>query len=69
MANDLNITFPGEPAPANAAVVPVESPATGPARLDDPISVLEAVAYGANNEHLPDRLQAALRRIVFDFTT
>ena len=69
MANDLNITFPGEPAPANPAVVPVESPATGPARPDDPISVLEAVAYGANNEHLPDRLQAALRRIVFDFTT
>ena len=69
MANDLNIAFPGEPAPADPAIVPVESPATGPARPDDPISVLEAVAYGANNEHLPDRLQAALRRIVFDFTT
>ncbi|MFZ0038010.1 MAG: hypothetical protein WAK91_11340 [Candidatus Acidiferrales bacterium] len=69
MANDFNIAFPGEPAPANPAVVPVESPATGPARPDDPISVIESVAYGANNEHLPDRLQAALRRIVFDFTT
>ncbi len=69
MANDFNIRFPGEPAPANPAVVPVESPANGPARPDDPVSVLETVAYGANNEHLPDRLQAALRRIVHDFTT
>ncbi|MFZ0634013.1 MAG: hypothetical protein WA755_04765 [Candidatus Acidiferrales bacterium] len=62
MANDFNAP------PANPAIVPVESPARGPARPDDPISVLESLAYGANNEFLPDRLQNALRRIVTDFT-
>ena len=69
MSHTVQLSFPGEPAPADPALVPVESPATGPARPDDPVSVLESLAYGANYEHLPERLQSALRRIVHDFTT
>ena len=40
----------------NAAIVPVEGPAS-------------ASSYGLNNEQLPDRLQEALRRLVFQFST
>ena len=40
----------------NAAIVPVEGPAA-------------ANSYGLNNEQLPDRLQEALRRLVFQFST
>ncbi len=69
MSHNVQLSFPGEPAPADPALVPVESPATGPARPGDPVSVLESLAYGPNNEHLPERLQSALRRIVHDFTT
>jgi hypothetical protein len=40
----------------NPAIVPVEGPAA-------------ANSYGLNNEQLPDRLQEALRRLVFQFST
>src|SRR5277367_5213281 len=70
MLNDSSIRFPGESPAADPAVVPVEGPAQGtPASLDDPISHLESAAYGENYEFLPERLQAALRRIVQDFTS
>ena len=44
---------------ANPAITPVE----GPAGAATPAS------YGPNNEQLPDRLQEALRRLVFQFST
>jgi len=70
MLNDSSIRFPGEAPAANPAVVPVEGPAqAAAASLDDPISHLESAAYGENYEFLPERLQAALRRIVQDFTS
>ena len=70
MLNDSSIRFPGEAPAADPAVVPVEGPAlAAPASLDDPISHIECVAYGENYEFLPERLQAALRRIVQDFTS
>jgi hypothetical protein len=63
------IAFPGDAPPPDPAIVPVEGPANAqPARPEDPVSVLESAAYGANNEYLPERLQNALRRIVTDFT-
>ncbi len=43
----------------NASIVPVEGP---------PRSESAAKPYGANNEQLPDRLQEALRRLVFQFS-
>ena len=70
MLNDSSIRFPGESPAADPAVVPVEGPAhAAPASLGDPISQLESAAYGENYEFLPERLQAALRRIVQDFTS
>ena len=70
MHNDSSIRFPGEAPAADASVVPVEGPAHAePASLDDPVSQLESAAYGENYEFLPERLQAALRRIVQDFTS
>ncbi len=45
-----------KPQQPNAAIVPVEGPAA-------------ATSYGLNNEQLPDRLQEALRRLVFQFST
>jgi hypothetical protein len=41
----------------NPAIVPVEGPANAP------------TSFGPNNEQLPDRLQEALRRLVFQFST
>src|ERR1700728_1777864 len=45
---------------ANPAFVPTEGPAP---------SAQAAAPYGLNNEQLPDRLQEALRRLVFQFST
>ena len=45
---------------ANPAIVPTEGPA--------PVAQSSA-PYGLNNEQLPDRLQEALRRLVFQFST
>ncbi|MGB8543589.1 MAG: hypothetical protein WCD49_18320 [Candidatus Acidiferrales bacterium] len=45
----------------NSAVVPVE----GPAQSGSPSSS----GYGPNNEQLPDKLQEALRRLVYQFST
>src|SRR5579862_7070646 len=39
----------------------------GPTRDDE--GAAESVTYGLNNEQLPDRLQEALRRLVFQFST
>ncbi len=65
-----SVRFPGDPPPADAAVVPVEGPAeSAPASPGDAISHLESAAYGPNYEFLPERLQSALRRIVQDFTS
>jgi hypothetical protein len=46
--------------PVNAALVPVEG-AVNSAQAPSP--------FGLNNEQLPDRLQEALRRLVFQFST
>ncbi len=65
-----SVRFPGDPPPADPAVVPVEGPAEStPASPGDAISHLESAAYGPNYEFLPERLQSALRRIVQDFTS
>jgi hypothetical protein len=62
---------------ADPAIVPVEGPAqtstagTGFARtaIASSSSVPAANPFGANNEQLPDKLQEALRRLVFQFST
>jgi hypothetical protein len=46
---------------ANAAIAPVE----GPAQSASP----STSSYGSNNEQLPEKLQEALRRLVFQFST
>ena len=35
----------------------------------DPVALIESLAYGANNEQLPERFQDALRRLVLQFST
>jgi hypothetical protein len=65
--------------PANPAIVPVESPvgaqhaAPGTDSWRDAGNPAPSTAgtnsYGLNNEQLPDRLQEALRRLVFQFST
>ncbi|HXZ11363.1 MAG TPA: hypothetical protein VEG64_03135, partial [Candidatus Sulfotelmatobacter sp.] len=53
---------------ADPAIVPVEGPsqsATAPALAAAPAP---AAPYGPNNEQLPERLQEALRRLVFQFS-
>ncbi|MFY9690151.1 MAG: hypothetical protein WAJ86_09460 [Candidatus Acidiferrales bacterium] len=55
---------------ANPAIVPVEGPVEGrPSPLDEGAAEASANPHGANNEHLPERLQEALRRLVFQFST
>ncbi len=53
----------------DAGTVPVEGAAVGPATgvPGDPVAMIESLAYGANNELLPERYQNALRRLVQDF--
>src|SRR3984885_7215808 len=53
----------------DAGTVPVEGAAVGPATgvPGDPVALIEALAYGANNELMPERYQNALRRLVQDF--
>src|SRR5271154_1693074 len=46
---------------ANPAIVPVEGAVQNSATTTSP--------YGMNNEQLPERLQEALRRLVFQFST
>ncbi|HEY0701660.1 MAG TPA: hypothetical protein VGD60_02735 [Candidatus Acidoferrales bacterium] len=56
-------------AKANSAVVPVEGPVPG--AMQHAPAGSEGTArnpYGANNEQLPDRLQAALRRLVQQYS-
>jgi hypothetical protein len=50
---------------ANPAIVPVEGQRTA----DNGESESATAPYGPNNEHLPERLQEALRRLVFQFGT
>jgi hypothetical protein len=67
---------------ANPAIVPVEGPvppASSPANFggadgnrtsrQDAGATATADPYGANNEQLPERIQEALRRLVFQFST
>jgi hypothetical protein len=49
----------------DASIVPIE----GPAQAASPFGVNASAPFGANNEQLPERLQAALRRIVQQFST
>ena len=65
-------------AQGDPAIVPVESPATnagnsGASPLNQMKDRVDRATsddgYGANNERLPERLQDALRRIVFQFST
>lgn len=53
----------------DAGTVPVEGAAVGPATgvPGDPVALVESLAYGANNELMPERYQNALRRLVLDF--
>src|SRR5579863_6772014 len=67
----------------NAAIVPVEGPASSAGSVipnpaasfadggEGSVFTSHAAAspYGLNNEQLPDRLQEALRRLVFQFST
>ncbi len=48
---------------ANPSVVPVEGPAAGAS------SASPSSSLGLNNEQLPERMQEALRRLVFQFST
>ncbi len=71
-----NASLPAQPdAPqqdtpqANPAIVPVEGPAEGQLALGNGETASTAAPYGPNNEHLPERLQEALRRLVFQFGT
>ncbi|HYL46568.1 MAG TPA: hypothetical protein VEU52_06055 [Candidatus Limnocylindrales bacterium] len=54
---------------ADPAVVPVEGPAKQPEGNSLRDTPPGANPYGANNEHLPERLQEALRRLVLQFST
>jgi hypothetical protein len=56
---------------ADPAIVPVEGSANSSRELAERagISAPAANPFGANNEQLPDRLQEALRRLVFQFST
>src|SRR5580704_6398961 len=69
---------------ADAAIVPVEGPAqagragsgfasaaNAPREMTERAGILAAAAnpFGANNEQLPEKLQEALRRLVFQFST
>ncbi len=57
---------------ADAAIVPVEGPTNSSRGLTESAGISVASAanpFGANNEQLPDRLQEALRRLVFQFST
>jgi hypothetical protein len=63
---------------ADPAIVPVEgpvapaslaSPARAENRRQDAGATTAAAPYGLNNEHLPERLQEALRRLVLQYST
>jgi hypothetical protein len=54
---------------ADPAIVPVEGPRAMTFASSDVATATAGAPYGANNEQLPERLQEALRRLVFDFGT
>jgi len=60
---------------ADAGIVPVEGPANTARVMRDhgsdstPGASVGASSLGANNEQLPDKLQEALRRLVYQFST
>jgi hypothetical protein len=60
---------------ADAGIVPVEGPANTARVMRDPGSdstpgaSVGAGSFGMNNEQLPDKLQEALRRLVYQFST
>ena len=60
----------------DAAVVPIEAPSKNISAAEGATRISQAAmtgateaGYGANNEYLPERLQDALRRLVFQFST
>jgi hypothetical protein len=59
--------------PADPAIVPVEGPRAlanaSPEFTSSAASAASNAPYGPNNEQLPERLQEALRRLVFQFGT
>src|SRR5579863_9819642 len=61
--------------PADPAIVPVEGPALsegnaapGKDGKRQPRAAIESNSYGPNNEQLPERLEGALRRLVYQFS-
>ena len=59
---------------ADPAIVPIEGPANASREMTDRASHTSssnssAYPFGANNEQLPEKLQEALRRLVFQFST
>jgi hypothetical protein len=61
--------------PADPAIVPVEGPALNEATAThgnngkrDSAAAAQSNSYGPNNEQLPERLEGALRRLVFQFS-
>jgi len=60
---------------ADAAIVPVEGPAKSAREVKERGTEAQSGAnvaanqFGANNEQLPDKLQEALRRLVYQFST
>jgi hypothetical protein len=57
---------------ADPAIVPIEGPANASREMTEraDTSVTPAAnPFGANNEQLPEKLQEALRQLVFQFST
>src|SRR5277367_2696595 len=69
------MSSPKEFTAADAGIVPVEGPANTARVMRDhgsdstPGASVGVNAFGANNEQLPEKLQEALRRLVFQFST
>ncbi len=54
---------------ADPAIVPVEGPRALTSGANEPDATATSAPYGPNNEQLPERLQEALRQLVFQFGT
>src|SRR5580704_6614755 len=65
------MSSPKEFTAADAGIVPVEGPANTSRVMRDrgSDSAPGAGAFGVNNEQLPEKLQEALRRLVYQFST
>ncbi len=71
--NAATLPTQGTARPADPAIVPVEGPSTATNAMTSASSnsgnAAASAPYGPNNEQLPERLQEALRRLVFEFGT